>query len=477
MSRYTIVTYFAIAIASLSSCRHRALKTMPLPAQHLDAVRQEVLKMPSDSASSIFSDLPYTKQIRYFYKQSGDSLFWVRDRRLTEAGDSILQLMRSVRYWGLLPYNYHSVKLLSIKPGDVIMEPQRTEALISDAFFGLMKDIAWGRTSTTLPVGSDSILLSTIQSVANGGAVAGSLAIHEPQYPGYRLLKRAMASVLDTLDETQREVYMNGGMPEFLGTTTVIQAIETNLERWRLERAIHGNHYVLVNIPSNTLSVFVDDTITLESRIITGKRDSPTPELSSAIDCIILYPYWYVPRKIAIEEYLPAIRNDTAFLQRNRFDVLDRKGNLLDAGMLDWEKFNRNNFPVVIRQREGTDNSLGIIKFSFDNPYAVYLHDTNHKNLFTRNRRWLSHGCVRVEKAAELGHYLRTGNSGSEDPSLKAGLKNGKRKSLVVSPAMPLYIRYFTCEFLHNTLTISEDIYRKDQMVADRLYRKEEESL
>lgn len=147
-----------------------------------------------------------------------------------------------------------------------------------------------------------------------------------------------------------------------------VQRIEVNMERWRYEKMEIGHRYIWINVPSFHLQVIESGRVTMESRIIVGKPESPTPVLSSLIECITLYPYWYIPRKIAIEEYLPQIQKDTSFLTRNNFDVLDRKGNVLNPDTLDWQVYTVKYFPISLRQREGPENSLGVIKFVFDNP-------------------------------------------------------------------------------------------------------------
>src|SRR5690606_24036460 len=108
---------------------------------------------------------------------------------------------------------------------------------------------------------------------------------------------------------------------------------------------------------------------------------------------------------------------------RNNFDVLDKRGNLLQADSIDWESFSKSYFPVSLRQREGQENALGIIKFVFDNPYAVFLHDTNAKRLFRSRVRAFSHGCIRMEKAVELAHYLVTGDPGKKSKYVERFLK------------------------------------------------------
>jgi murein L,D-transpeptidase YcbB/YkuD len=143
----------------------------------------------------------------------------------------------------------------------------------------------------------------------------------------------------------------------------------------------------------------------------------------------------------------------------------------LDQSAIEWERYNKSNFPFVLRQREGRDNSLGIIKFSFDNPYAVYLHDTNNKNLFNSDKRAFSHGCIRIEKALELAKFLVRNEERSGQLDGLVLLK--KRQTFEIIPPVPIYVRYFTCEVKQDHLIIYADIYRLDEKAAIALYQQE----
>jgi L,D-transpeptidase YcbB len=211
----------------------------------------------------------------------------------------------------------------------------------------------------------------------------------------------------------------------------------------------------------------------MESNVIVGKPATPTPTLSSKIDCFVVFPYWYVPRKITVEEYLSVIKKDTTFITRNNFDVLDRKGNIVQLSSINWNQYNANNFPFVLRQREGTENSLGIIKFVFDNPHAVFLHDTNAKKLFRNDIRAYSHGCIRLEKAFQLAHYLiGGGRTAISSQSLDKYLNLEKRITISLKQPVPIHIRYFTCTVTNGQLHFYPDIYKKDNVLIKTIYRQ-----
>jgi murein L,D-transpeptidase YcbB/YkuD len=218
------------------------------------------------------------------------------------------------------------------------------------------------------------------------------------------------------------------------------------------------------------LHVVQDDSIVFSSRIIVGTTETPTPQISSIIECFTIYPYWHVPRKIAVEEYLPVIQKDTSFIARNNFDILNRKGKVLNPDSIPWSTYHKNYFPVILRQREGEENSLGIVKFLFDNPYAVYLHDTNAKKLFRNSKRAFSHGCIRMERAIDLAHYLVTGSITKKSGVIEKYIKVRERHTVNLKPLMPVYIRYFTAETVNEKLHLYKDIYGKDRNMNDKAF-------
>ena len=169
------------------------------------------------------------------------------------------------------------------------------------------------------------------------------------------------------------------------------------------------------------------------------------------------------------------IQADTSYLRRKNFDVLDKQGNILEQSSVAWGTFTKNYFPVMLRQQEGSENSLGIIKFVFDNPYAVYLHDTNAKRLFNNKTRALSHGCIRMEKAVALANYLVTGNIYTTARDVDKYLALKQKHTVNLRHSIPIYTRYFTCEHSDKELHIYSDIYNKDVGLIRDFYRNSTE--
>lgn len=253
-----------------------------------------------------------------------------------------------------------------------------------------------------------------------------------------------------------------------------IRDIELNMERWRLYNPPKEKRYVWVNIPKFEMRVMEDDTLVMKSRVITGAPKTQTPLLKSSIGYFIIYPYWTVPFSIIVKETLPILKRDTSYLRRKNFEVLDANNQVLDATKINWKKYSKNYFPFKIRQRIGNENSLGILKFNFNNKYGVYMHDTDSRKLFAREMRALSHGCVRLEKFVDFARFLiREDTLKYPYDSLMADLAKPKQKYVFVKKPPAIYIHYFTAEVdENNALYFFIDVYGRDEKMRKVLYEK-----
>lgn len=246
-----------------------------------------------------------------------------------------------------------------------------------------------------------------------------------------------------------------------------VKEIELNLDRWRQMPDSLGKEYVLVNLPGFYFELWDDDTMRLESKIICGKPKNPTPLLNSHLTDIRLYPYWQVPWSITWKEMIPAVQHDTGYLRKTRMDVIDSKGEVVENPQeLPWKKFSKNYFPYKFRQREGNDNSLGIIMFNFNNVYIVYMHDTNARSLFGLWMRALSHGCVRVQKWEDYARWVLLPDSLKyPKDTLSNWFASGIKRNIPVKHRVGVYFRYFTCAVKDGKLLFFDDMYGYDAQI------------
>jgi murein L,D-transpeptidase YcbB/YkuD len=185
--------------------------------------------------------------------------------------------------------------------------------------------------------------------------------------------------------------------------------LSVNYYRW-LYDVCRGQEVIVVNIPAAFLKVYYKNKTELEMRVIVGKKATPTFTLTSRVEQVILYPYWHVPMSIISKELLPAIRRNPGYINAGNYQVLNKNGKIMDPYSINWAALSASNFPYVIRQSTGCDNALGLLKLNFYNPFGAYLHDTPNKNLFSMNKRFFSHGCMRMEKPMELGRLILQDN-------------------------------------------------------------------
>jgi murein L,D-transpeptidase YcbB/YkuD len=253
-----------------------------------------------------------------------------------------------------------------------------------------------------------------------------------------------------------------------------IHQLEMNMECWRWKNAPEAKQFVWVNIPKYEMRVMEDDTLVMKSRVITGAPDHQTPLLKSTIRYFIIYPYWTVPFSIATKEILPILKRDTTYLRRKNFDVLDGNNKIIDPKKINWKKYTKTYFPWRLRQRIGDDNSLGILKFNFENKYGVYLHDTDNRKLFNREMRAMSHGCVRLEKFMGFAKFLIRDDSVKYPlDSFMMDLLMEKQKYVYLKHPIPIYINYFTTEVdEYNELHFYIDVYKRDEKMLKSLLRK-----
>jgi murein L,D-transpeptidase YcbB/YkuD len=253
--------------------------------------------------------------------------------------------------------------------------------------------------------------------------------------------------------------------------------IAITLDRYKMLPEKMPSRYVWVNLPGYKMNLVEEDTVLLSSKIICGKNITRTPLLTSAISDMITYPQWTIPNSIIVKEILPALKKDTNYLARKGYSLIDSKGDEINPGSVDWSKYNKG-IPYKVVQGSGDENALGILKFNFPNKYAVYLHDTNQRYLFSRAMRSLSHGCVRVQEWEELAYYIirydykdkLTEEAVAAEDSIAAWLERKEKHTIPVRKRLPLYIRYFTCEGENGKLLFYDDIYGYDQALREKIF-------
>jgi L,D-transpeptidase YcbB len=410
--------------------------------------------------------------VREVYNKRKYEPIWIAGDSINPAADSLLHVVRNASYYGLNPLEYHWDLLSEILAKDRdAMSASTLDVLLTDAFFALYAELGKGRLEkhilTRRPVvHRDTSAIALLPRMVEKNSAKQILEQQEPVNNEYLFLKQVLAEKLNKLPTHKNNSFVR--LTEDFPSDE-INTIIVNMERWRWEAYPLPDRYVNVNIPLFELQVINCDSVAFTSRVVVGAPVTPTPVIESVIECFTIYPYWHVPRKIAVNELLPIIQTDTSYISRNNFDVLDKKGNITDHRKIDWRKLNHDYFPYVLRQRDGEENSLGIIKFRFDNPFAVYLHDTNAKRYFNQGGRALSHGCVRVEKAIALARHLIRDDPNCTAEDLDSYLTLRQRRDIDLTSPIPIRIKYFTYKREGQQITFLDDVYGLDSLMKKHL--------
>jgi L,D-transpeptidase YcbB len=220
-----------------------------------------------------------------------------------------------------------------------------------------------------------------------------------------------------------------------------------------------------VNIPEYTLTALDEQySPSLSMRVVVGGAfDKQTPILASELRSIVLRPPWGVPASIQKEELLPRIQKNPAYLHRNDYQVVDKKGNVVTEGRVTRNVLKGlRSGDLSLRQKPGERNALGPIKFEFPNQYSVYLHGTPATGAFNRERRDLSHGCIRVEDPVRLASWVLRDNREWDAEKIREAAE-GEKTIRIATPPVPILILYMTASVTPDgVVQFFQDIYGHD---------------
>ena len=250
---------------------------------------------------------------------------------------------------------------------------------------------------------------------------------------------------------------------------TRVRQLELALERLSvLPRDLDGP-VILVNIPMYQLSTWENvraDAPVMTMKVVVGTPGRyATPELQSTVERVVFRPYWNVPRSIVIGEILPKALADGTYLAAHHYELVrgqSDRGEVVAASPESLEALAQGT--LRLRQRPGPANSLGLIKFDFPNTYDVFLHDTPSQSAFIRDRRTLSHGCVRVEHPVALAAWVLQTSTDEVQESTRG------RNAQMVRVPRPVHVllTYTTAAVdADGTVRFAQDVYGHDARIAN----------
>lgn len=246
-----------------------------------------------------------------------------------------------------------------------------------------------------------------------------------------------------------------------------IQTIELNLERWRTVPDTLGERYVLVNIPEFRLRAYEDGREVERMDVIVGAEydGRATPVFQDEMEHVIFSPYWNIPQSIAEEEILPEARRDRSYLVENEYEIVSNYGPDAEVyDTYDTDLARVASGELKLRQKPGPENALGLVKFMFPNEYAIYLHGTPEDQLFEEAERDFSHGCIRVERPADLAAFVLSRKSEWTPSRIDQAMHDGEWQQVDLDEHVPVYILYFTAFADEDgTIQFRRDIYGHDE--------------
>jgi murein L,D-transpeptidase YcbB/YkuD len=220
--------------------------------------------------------------------------------------------------------------------------------------------------------------------------------------------------------------------------------IAANMERYRWLPRSFGSRYIFVNVSAFKLEAYDSGQTALTMKVIVGQeyQDKATPVFADSLETVVFRPYWNVTPDIAAKEVFP---KGAAYMARENMETY------------------RENGRLRVRQRPGPKNALGFVKFLFPNDFNIYLHDTPNHELFKEDVRAFSHGCIRVEKPAELAQWVLGWPADKVQQEMDNPPDN---KSVKVPQKIPVYITYFTTYMNNGQLYFGNDLYNRDDKLV-----------
>ncbi|HEY7807665.1 MAG TPA: L,D-transpeptidase family protein [Croceibacterium sp.] len=354
----------------------------------------------------------------------------------------LLAAIRGIGAEGLDPQDYNPAALeqaIALGAGPELNQ------LASQSFSWLVEDLRDGRTPMDarkqwFVVDPDADLLPTglvmTQALASHD-VAGALAGLDPTNPDYAALRDELARTPKT-DTKRRDL------------------IRINMDRWRWLARDLGGQYLLTNVPEFQLRLTVNSQIIRSYKTIVGKPGkTATPQLAEKVQGVIFNPTWSVPQSIVTGEHLGE-------------KVLNNPDWAIKAG---YKATKAADGTIWVVQQPGPTNSLGVVKLDMPNPHSIFLHDTPNHSLFNLQNRALSHGCIRTERALELGMTIAILGQGATKDRAVAISTSGEYTRVPVVKTMPVYITYFTMgRDITGTLRTFNDLYGRDAPVLAALH-------
>jgi len=386
------------------------------------------------------------KDLRAFYKDQDYFTTFFRNGRWSWAGAQSFTAIRNAASEGLRPEDYLPVSMLQSRSLDMI-DPRTADVLLTAGLMAYMADLHQGAFNPAKKNIGPGLLREGVERRDYNVFLAGIA----PKGRSYGALKSVLNGRKGNLTNTQR------------------RKIAVNMERLRWDHEAAGAlRDIRVNIASQSMEVFERGRLVHDMTVVVGRKSRKTPVMQDRIVSLKFSPDWTAPRSIVEEDYLDQAQADPAYFDQKGWQVyLD--GEKTKSASLDWTTVDLDS--ITVRQPSGATNALGGVRFSLTNNQAIYLHDTNARSLFKRATRLFSSGCVRVEDAEWLAHWIM----GAEQPSMtmeeiRKNMDLGRPKTVRLDQDVAVSLAYLTVWVDgRNALHWEDDVYGHDARLMSKM--------
>jgi L,D-transpeptidase YcbB len=269
-----------------------------------------------------------------------------------------------------------------------------------------------------------------------------------------------------------------------LGPTTVrelnvplsdrVHQLQLALERWRWLPSTFDAPPIIVNLPDFRLRALnADNTIAMDMRVIIGNAmNTQSPIFTGDMTYVVFRPYWVVPPGIMRRSIIPSIQKDRNYIANNRYEVVTASGTVVTSGPISDDVLAQLRAgKLMVRQKPGPKNALGLVKLMFPNQHSVYLHSTPTAALFAKSRRDFSSGCIRVEEPAKLTTWVLRNNDGWTLERVQQAMDSGRDDVTVrLAQKVPVFILYGTAiAYADGEVHFYDDLYGHDARLSKAL--------
>ncbi len=517
---FKLITFLSV-ILILSSCKTEVKKVIPIEKLKISIQKKLKLALDEEYTSDLGINKSANDLLIEFYKKNLFNPKWINDSTLTDEGQKLKIILSNKFQFGIPNSRYTSLKW-----GNTNF--LQDEILITTTLAYLANDLQSGfiEKDTLLLKPIQTVSLQRLEEITDFKSDSTSyirqIVQFGPADTNYQFLAVGLIDYCskypidtnkfdvqnfkrDTLFaevKTRKSLFSKGYLKSedtdsvtfiealklfqahnglrtdgLIGTYTAIALSEStrnklmrtalSMEKWRWKNE-YPLKYVQINIPEYLLRLYMDDTLRSINRVIVGKTDTKTPELTSKIRQLVLYPYWVVPQSITSKEICAKVKQNVNYLAKNQYKIF-RNDKEVDPKTVNWAKVKDNTFPYRVRQEFGPNNSLGIIKFEFHNKYGVYVHDTPNKGIFNNDIRSFSHGCMRLQNPVELAKFILDKDSINKKRNDFTSLEMdslfllNKNYKIDLRDPVPIFVEYKTVTVAEKVLIFHPDIYFRDE--------------